>query len=70
MKNALESQDNAEGARAAVISMEFNTNMTKVYLVINKALTFGIRGALTDSLGMGKRRSMSDESKSCIIGIA
>lgn len=60
----------ADGVSASEIARKLNTNRTKVYLVIDKALSFGVENALGDLPGRGKPRSISDEARSFIIKTA
>lgn len=60
----------SEGMNPGAIARELKTNRTKVYLVINKALSFGTEAALNDLPGRGKPRSIGDDARSYIIGIA
>jgi len=60
----------ADGVSASEIARELDTNRTKVYLVIDKALSFGVENALGDLPGRGKPRAILDEARSFIINTA
>lgn len=60
----------SDGKNPGEIARELGTNRTKVYLVINKALTLGIQSALHDLPGRGKSRSLGDDARSFIISTA
>jgi transposase len=60
----------SEGKNPGEIARDLGTNRTKVYLVINKALTLGIESALHDRQGRGKPRSLGDDARSYIINTA
>ena len=60
----------SEGMNPSEIARDLGTNRTKAYLVINKALTLGIKSALHDRQGRGKPRSMGDDARSYIINTA
>ncbi len=60
----------ADGVSASKIAREMDTNRTKVYLVIDKALSFGVANALGDLPGRGKPRKIQDEARSFIIRTA
>ena len=48
----------AEGKRVNTIARELHTNRTKVYLTIDKALSFGVVKAIKDLSGRGKKRTI------------
>ena len=52
------------------IAKELKTNRTRVYLTINKALSFGIEHALKDLPGRGRHRTIDDEARAYIIKTA
>ncbi len=60
----------ADGVGPSTIAKELNTNRTKIYLAIDKALSFGVKQALKDSSGRGKPRKISDDARTYIIRIA
>ena len=60
----------SEGMNPSEIARDLGTNRTKAYLVINKALTLGIKSALHDRQGRGKPRSLGDDIRSYIINTA
>ena len=57
----------SEGKSVNAIASELDTNMTRVYLVIDKAITFGVDKALKDLPGRGRNRAIGDEARSFII---
>lgn len=60
----------ADGDGANAIARKLGTSRTKVYLAIDKALSFGIDQALRDLPGRGKPRKISDEARAFIIRTA
>ena len=60
----------SEGNNPGEIARDRGTNGTKVYLIINEALTLGIQSALHDRQGRGKSRSLGDNARSYLINIA
>lgn len=60
----------SEGKNPGEIARDLGTNRTKIYLVINKALTLGIQSALHDRQGRGKPRALGDDARSYIINTA
>ena len=52
------------------IARELDTNRTRVYLVIDKAISFGVEKALKDLPGRGRNRAIRDEARSFVIKIA
>lgn len=58
------------GKGANTIARELGTNRTKVYLVIDKALSFGVSAALKDLPGRGRNRTIGDEARAFIINSA
>ena len=52
------------------IAGELKTNRTRVYLTIDKALSFGIEHALKDLPGRGRHRTIDDEAGAYIIKTA
>ena len=59
-----------EGKGVNAIARELNTNRTRVYLVIDKAISFGVEKALNDLPGRGRNRAIGDEARSFVIRIA
>ncbi|MHB1471984.1 MAG: IS630 family transposase, partial [Thermoplasmataceae archaeon] len=47
----------AEGKGVNTIARELHTNRTKIYLTIDKALSFGVEKAIKDLSGRGKKRT-------------
>ncbi len=60
----------AEGKGVNTIARELHTNRTKVYLAIDKALSFGVEKAIKDLSGRGKKRTIGNEGRSFIIKTA
>ena len=60
----------AEGKGVNAIARELHTNRTKVYLTIDKALSFGVEKAIKDLSGRAKKRSIGNEGRSFIIKTA
>ncbi len=60
----------AEGKGVNTIARELHTNRTKVYLTIDKALSFGVEKAIKDLSGRGKKRTIGNEGRSFIIKTA
>ena len=56
-----------EGKGVNAIARELDTNRTRVYLVIDKAITFGVDKALKDLPGRGRNRTIGDEAISFVI---
>ena len=57
----------SEGKGMNAIANELVTNRTRLYLVIDKAITFGMDKALKDLPGSGRNRTIGDEARSFII---
>ena len=57
----------AEGKGENAIARELHTNRTKIYLVIDKALSFGVEKAIKDLSGRGKKRTIGNEGRSFIM---
>ena len=60
----------AGGKGVNTIARELHTNRTKVYLTIDKALSFGVEKALKDLSGRGKKRTIGNEGRAFIIRTA
>ena len=60
----------AGGKGVNTIARELHTNRTKVYLTIDKALSFGVETALKDLSGRGKKRTIGNEGRAFIIRTA
>jgi transposase len=60
----------ADGLSANAIAGKLGTTRTKVYLVIDKALSFGIEHALKDLPGRGRSRTIGNEARAYIIRTA
>ena len=56
-----------EGKGVNAIARELGTNRTRVYLVIDKAISFGVEKALKDLPGRGRNRAIGDDERSFII---
>ena len=60
----------SEGMGVNAIARSLETTRTKIYLVIDKALSYGIDQALRDLPGRGRSRTISDEARAYIIRTA
>jgi len=60
----------AEGQTVSAIAAALNTNRPKVERCISKALGLGVRAALRDLPGRGRRRSITDEAKAWVVDLA
>lgn len=60
----------AEKRGANAIAKELHTNRTKVYLVIDKALSLGVENAFNDLPGRGKKRTIDNEKRAFIVKTA
>lgn len=59
-----------EGKGVNAIARELDTNRTRVYRVIDKAISFGVEKALKDLPGRARNRAIGDEARSFVIKIA
>ena len=57
----------SEGKGASTIARDLHTNRTKVNLVIDKAISFGIEIALKDLPGRGRNRIIGDDARAFIV---
>ena len=60
----------ADGKGVNAIARTLETNRTKTYLTVNKALSFGIDHALKDLPGRGRHRTIGDDARAYIINEA
>ena len=60
----------ADGYGVNAIARKLETNRAKVYLTVDKALSFGIEAALKDLPGRGRARTIEDEARAYIIDVA
>ena len=60
----------AEGKGVNAIARELHTNRTKVYLTIDKAISFGVEKAIKDLSGRGRKKTIGNEERSFIIKTA
>ena len=56
-----------EGKGVNAIARELGTNRTRVYLVLDKAISFGVEKALKDLPGRERNRATGDDERSLII---
>jgi transposase len=60
----------AEGQTVSAVAQALHTNRPRVERCVSKALELGVRAALRDLPGRGRRRSMSDEDRTWVIDLA
>src|SRR5260370_20810009 len=60
----------AEGQTVSAIAAALHTNRPKVERCISKSLVLGVRAALQDLPGRGRRRSITDEDKTWVVELA
>jgi transposase len=60
----------AEGQTVSAVAQALHTNRPRVERCVAKALELGVRAALRDLPGRGRRRSMSDEDRTWVIDLA
>src|ERR1700716_367867 len=60
----------AQGQTVSAIATAFNTNRPKVERCVSKALELGVRAAMRDLPGRGRRRSILEEDKSWVVDLA
>jgi transposase len=60
----------AEGETVSAVAQALHTNRPRVERCVAKALELGVRAALRDLPGRGRRRSMSDEDRTWVIDLA
>jgi len=60
----------AQGQTVSAIAAAFNTNRPKVERCVSKALELGVRAAMRDLPGRGRRRSIMAEDKTWVVDLA
>jgi transposase len=60
----------AQGQTVSAIAAAFKTNRPKVERCVSKALELGVRAAMRDLPGRGRRRSIMEEDKTWIVDLA
>jgi transposase len=60
----------AEGQTISAVAQALHTNRPRVERCVAKALELGVRAALRDLPGRGRRRSMSDEDRTWVVDLA
>src|SRR5215470_17591007 len=60
----------AEGMTVSAIAASLNTNRPKVERCITKALQLGVRAALQDLPGRGRRARIDEEDKTWVVNLA
>jgi transposase len=60
----------AEGQTISAVAQALHTNRPRVERCVAKALELGVRAALHDLPGRGRRRSMSDEDRTWVVDLA
>src|ERR1700674_330863 len=60
----------AQGQTVSAIAAAFNTNRPKVERCVSKALELGVRAAMRDLPGRGRRRSIMEEDKTWVVDLA
>ena len=60
----------AQGQTVSAISQALHTNRPRVERCVSKALELGVRAALRDLPGRGRRRSITDEDKTWVVDLA
>jgi transposase len=60
----------AEGQTVSAVAQALHTNRPRVERCVAKALELGVRAALRDLPGRGRRRSMGDEDRTWVIDLA
>jgi transposase len=60
----------AEGQTVSAIATALHTNRPKVERCVSKALELGVRAALRDLPGRGRRRSITDEDSTWVVNLA
>jgi transposase len=60
----------AEGQTISAVAHALHTNRPRVERCVAKALELGVRAALRDLPGRGRRRSMSDEDRTWVVDLA
>src|SRR6266852_2197532 len=60
----------AEGQTVSAIAAGLHTNRPKVERCISKSLELGVRAALQDLPGRGRRRSITDEDQTWVVDLA
>ena len=60
----------AQGQTVSAIAAAFNTNRPKVERSVSKALELGVRAAMRDLPGRGRRRSIMEEDKTWVVDLA
>jgi transposase len=59
-----------EGQTVSAIAVALHTNRPKVERCVSKALQLGVRAALRDLPGRGRRRSITDEDSAWVVDLA
>jgi len=60
----------AEGQSISAVAQAIHTNRPRVERCVSKALELGVRAALRDLPGRGRRRSITDEDKAWVVDLA
>lgn len=60
----------AEGQGISTVAQALHTNRPRVERCVSKALELGVRAALRDLPGRGRRRSITDEDKAWVVDLA
>jgi transposase len=60
----------AQGQTISAVAQALHTNRPRVERCISKALELGVRSALRDLPGRGRRRSITDEDKTWVVDLA
>jgi transposase len=60
----------AEGQTVSAVAQALHTNRPRVERCVSKALELGVRVALRDLPGRGRRRSITDEDKAWVVDLA
>ena len=60
----------AEGQSISAVAQALHTNRPRVERCVSKALELGVRAALCDLPGRGRRRSITDEDKAWVVDLA
>ena len=60
----------AQGQTVSAVAQALHTNRPRVERCVSKALELGVRAALRDLPGRGRRRSLTDEDKTWVVDLA
>jgi transposase len=60
----------ADGKSISGVARQLHTNRPRVERCVSKALELGVRAALRDLPGRGRRRSINDEDKAWVVDLA